>query len=334
MSIQSEIDRIANNVTNSLNKVAGKGVTVPADANSDDLPGLIEAIETGGGGGEPEEDWVGDGNTHIWISLEEGRTSPMLGVCPKGTVTVDWGDGTTPDVLTGTSTTSAKWTPRHNYAASGDYIITLTVNGEMGFYGLSGYGNGCGLLRYAYGNNARNFAYRSAIRRLEVGNGISSIGNYAVYYCISIKDVYIPDGVTSIGNYAFDECNSLASVHIPDGVTSIGASVFSDCYSLASVHVPDGVTSIGASVFQNCYSLESVHVPDGVTSIGANAFTNCYSLKKLRFDPTTPPTAAASSAFTNLSTDCIIIVPVGSLAAYTSATNYPNSATYTYIEED
>ena len=53
MGIQAQIDRIKNNVTRSLAKVAEKGVTVPADANSDDLEGLIDAI-TGGGGGLPD----------------------------------------------------------------------------------------------------------------------------------------------------------------------------------------------------------------------------------------------------------------------------------------
>lgn len=52
MGIQTQIDRIKNNVTRSLAKVAEKGVTVPADANSDDLEGLIDAI-TGGGGDLP-----------------------------------------------------------------------------------------------------------------------------------------------------------------------------------------------------------------------------------------------------------------------------------------
>lgn len=51
MGIQAQIDRIKNNVTRSLAKVAEKGVTVPADANSDDLEGLIDAITGGAGGG-------------------------------------------------------------------------------------------------------------------------------------------------------------------------------------------------------------------------------------------------------------------------------------------
>jgi hypothetical protein len=53
----------------------------------------------------------------------------------------------------------------------------------------------------------------------------------------------------------------------------------------------------------------------------------------MRFEGTTPPTVANSNAFSKVPTDCIISVPVGSLSAYTTATNYPDPATYTYVEE-
>lgn len=43
MSIQSEISRISNNVNNSLDVLAEQGVTVPADANSNNLPELIRS---------------------------------------------------------------------------------------------------------------------------------------------------------------------------------------------------------------------------------------------------------------------------------------------------
>ena len=60
-------------------------------------------VPTGGGGGEVTPPTTPtDGKTRVYIHLEYGRTSPMLGVCPNGTVTVDWGDGTEPDTLTGT----------------------------------------------------------------------------------------------------------------------------------------------------------------------------------------------------------------------------------------
>lgn len=44
MSIQSEINRISGNVSDSLDAVAAKGVTVPQGANSDNLAGLIASI--------------------------------------------------------------------------------------------------------------------------------------------------------------------------------------------------------------------------------------------------------------------------------------------------
>lgn len=44
MSIQSEITRISGNVSDSLDAVSAKGVTVPSGSNSDDLAGLIAQI--------------------------------------------------------------------------------------------------------------------------------------------------------------------------------------------------------------------------------------------------------------------------------------------------
>ena len=171
-----------------------------------------------------------DGKTRIYIRLEEGRTSPMLGVCPNGTVTVDWGDGTTPDTLTGASTTTVKWTPNHAYAAPGEYVIKLTVDGTMGFYGDSSSSVGSAILRYSSSDDNRNRVYQNSVQKIEIGNG-----------------------VTSIGPSAFaNSCYSLVSITIPDGVTSIGYSAFAYCYSLSSITMPNGVTSIGDTAFYSC----------------------------------------------------------------------------------
>lgn len=292
---------------------------------------IVGTMEAGGGGGS-EEEWIGDGNTHIWISLAEGRTSPMLGVCPNGTVTVDWGDGTTPDVLTGTSLRTAVWTPTHNYAAAGDYVITLTVNGTMTFYGQMSPGSG--LLRYSSAQDDRNKAYQCAVKRVEVGSNITSLGDHAFNRLNNLLSVYIPDSVTSCGTGAFYHCYSLSRLQLPNKLSSLSASMCYYCYSLSSVQIPNSVNSAGSYPFYNCYSLASVKIPANLTSIASETFRNCYGLAKLRFDSTTPPSVSNSNAFTGIPTDCVISVPVGSLAAYTSATNYPSSATYTYIEED
>ena len=151
-----------------------------------------------------------DGKTRIYIRLEEGRTSPMLGCCPNGTVTVDWGDGTTPDTLTGTSATTVKWTLTHNYAAPGDYIITLTVNGTVGFYSSTSSDQYSGLLRYSSGADGRNLVYLNSIKRIEIGDGVTSIEIYAFYGCSALASITIPDSVTSIGTNVFYGCKGIA----------------------------------------------------------------------------------------------------------------------------
>ena len=140
-----------------------------------------------------------DGKTRIYIRLEEGRTSPMLGVCPNGTVTVDWGDGTTPDTLTGTSTTTVKWTPNHAYAAPGEYVIKLTVDGTMGFYGDFSSSGSSAILRYPSSDDNRNRVYQNSVQKIEIGNGVTSIGDYAFGSCYSLESISIPVQIISWG---------------------------------------------------------------------------------------------------------------------------------------
>ena len=273
-----------------------------------------------------------DGKTRIYITLGEGRTSPLLGCCPNGTVIVDWGDGTTPDTLTGTSTSTIKYTPTHNYTSPGSYVISLTVNGTCGFLGSSTNNDFCYLLKYSTAADARNQYYQNAITKIELGDSVISIGNNAFRSCNSLTSFTIPDSVTSIGNNAFSSCNSLTSFTIPDSVTSIGNNAFNACYSLKSITIPYSVTSIGMEAFYNCYSLTSLTIPDSVTSIGSEAFQSCYGMAEYHIKSTTPPTLPSTYVFNGIPSDCIIYVPHGSLNTYKTATNW---ATYAnHIQEE
>ena len=301
----------------------------------------------GSGGGE---EWIGDGNTHVWISLNEGRTSPILGCCPNGTVTVDWGDGSTPDTLSGTSTTSVKWTPRHNYGKGGDYVITLTVDGEMGFYGNSTSDQGSAILRYTSSTDKRNNVYKLALRKLEIGDGVTSIGQYAFYQCYGLTRVVIPDSVTSIDSSAFSNCVGLTSAVVPNGITSISAGMFSSCSCLTSVVIPDSVTSINKNAFASCSTLTSVVIPDsvtslgnaafngcrrftsvvipgGVTSIDANTFSSCYGMVLYDFtNHAAVPALVDTSAFYSIPSDCEIRVPAALVDEWKAATNWSTHA--------
>lgn len=291
-----------------------------------------------------------DGKTRIYIRLEEGRTSPMLGVCPNGTVAVDWGDGTTPDTLTGTSTTVVKWTPNHAYTAPGDYVIKLTVNGTMGFYGSSSEGQYGVILRYSSDSDTRNYVYQNSVQKIEIGNGVTSIGGssfngcsslasitipnsvtkidgYVFYHCRALASITIPNSITNIYGYVFYGCSSLVSVTIPNSVTSIYSYVFAYCDSLASITIPNSVISIGDAMFNNCISLASITIPKDVTSIGYSMFYNCYGVAFYDFTAcTTVPTLTNTNAFTGISADCEIRVPVSLVDAWKAATNWSTYA--------
>ena len=177
------------------------------------------------------------------------------------------------------------------------------------------------------------FQYCYSLTAVTIPSGVASLGTYAFSSCYSLTAVAIPSSVASLGNNALYGCYSLTAVTIPSGVTIIGNNVFQNCYSLTAVTIPAGVTFIGGTTFSNCQSLTAVTIPAGVTSIGSSLFSNCYGLSAIHFRRTTPPTVSNSNAFSGVPTDCTIYVPAGTLEAYTTATNYPNPSTYTYVEE-
>ena len=72
---------------------------------------------------------------------------------------------------------------------------------------------------------------------------------------IETTSITIPDSITSIKDYAFYYCSSLTSITIPDSITSIGLQAFIGCSSLESITIPGSVTSIGAQAFYGCSNL-------------------------------------------------------------------------------
>lgn len=114
-----------------------------------------------------------------------------------------------------------------------------------------------------------------------IPEGVTSIGDYAFYYCTPLESVIIPEGVVSIGERAFELCESLKTVSLPSTINSIGESAFAICYSLESIVIPEGVTHIANETFLHCIGLESVSIPDSVTSIGDYSFSTCYTLENL-----------------------------------------------------
>ena len=180
--------------------------------------------------------------------------------------------------------------------SSCDNLKNITVNSNNNNYssqdGVLFNKNKTTLIQYPIGNTRTSYT---------IPDSVTSIGDYAFYYCKKLTSITIPDSVTSIGSSAFCYCTSLSSVTIPDSVTSIGKSAFYGCSlenvvigngvtslngfdfdeNLKSITIGNGVTSIGDCAFDGCSSLTSVTIGNSVTSIGDDAFQYCTSLTSI-----------------------------------------------------
>ena len=146
---------------------------------------------------------------------------------------------------------------------------TLTISGTGDMYDWSSY------------YSSTPWYNMSPIKKIEIGDSVTNIGDYAFYNCTSLINITIPDSVTSIGYYAFYGCKSLTSVIIGNSVITIGDSAFRYCTGLTSIEIPDSVTSIDDYAFLGCNNLSNMIIPDNVTHIGSYAFYNCSRLTNL-----------------------------------------------------
>ena len=147
-----------------------------------------------------------------------------------------------------------------------------------------------------------------------IPNSVTSIGDYAFYWCTGLTSINIPNSVTEIGYDAFDGCTGLTSIVvesgnprfdsrnncnaiietadntlifgckntiIPNTVTSIGDHAFEGCTGLTDIDIPNSVTSIGYGAFYGCTGLTSIDIPNSVTYIEDFTFYGCTGLTSI-----------------------------------------------------
>ena len=146
-----------------------------------------------------------------------------------------------------------------------NFVLTISGKGKM----------------YDYSDDNRAPWNKSDIKRIIIGDGVTTIGKTAFRDCSNLTSVTIPNSVTTIGLYAFSGCRALTSVTIPNSVTEIGGRAFYNCSALTSVTIPNSVTTIRDDAFRLCSSLTSVTIPNSVTKIGYGAFAECSALTSI-----------------------------------------------------
>ena len=101
-------------------------------------------------------------------------------------------------------------------------------------------------------------SYRPKIKSVTIGNSVTSIGDYAFYYCTGLTSVIIPDSVTSIGYRAFYKCTGLKSITIGNGAETISEDAFKGC-PLTIIKIGKNVKTIEKNAFYGIKSIPEIY---------------------------------------------------------------------------
>ena len=155
-----------------------------------------------------------------------------------------------------------------------------------------------------------------------IPNSVTSIGNSAFCGCSGLTELTLPDNIHFIEGEAFMGCSGLTELTLPNSVKSIGDRAFAYCSGLTELTLPNSVTSIGNCAFGGCSGLTELTLPNSITSIGDYAFAYCSDLSKITSLAEIPP-MCGFKVFNGVNkTNCELIVPEGSVAAYTRAEDW------------
>lgn len=106
--------------------------------------------------------------------------------------------------------------------------------------------------------------YKIAIRKVVIGEGVTSIGRYAFERCNILAEAELPDGLTSIGDGAFQWCSELVLTELPANIISIGNFAFYCCTGLTELtFASNPAPALGGGVFIGCTNLTTIHIPAG-----------------------------------------------------------------------
>lgn len=175
--------------------------------------------------------------------------------------------------------------------------LTITGTGAMPDFDFPN-GNLAPWWNYeALGMNAISeidFDIKGNLKRVIIGDGVTNVSNYALFFLPAATQITLPESVTSIGRYGIAMCSALTGMSIPKSVTEIGDFGLAG-NGLTAVTLPDGLQSLGRGAFDTCTSLTNITLPAAITAVPGKCFANCTKLLNVKYAGTV--TAIGERAF-------------------------------------
>ena len=119
----------------------------------------------------------------------------------------------------------------------------------------------------------------SYIKKIEIKEGITEIGNYSFYNNQKCNEIILPDSLEIIGDGSFMDCG-VEHITLPENLKVIGEKAFSGCSNLQEITIPPKVTEWGYCSF-NAAGIRTLNISEGIEKIGSMAFCSCTDLEKV-----------------------------------------------------
>ena len=127
-----------------------------------------------------------DGKTHIHFELDANHLKPYLGFGLNGTATINWGDGSAEEIITGNNVRTVLFT-QHEYLLPGLKEITIAISND-GRLRIQKYSNVFSLLTGS--DKTQSSVYKSFLIAVELSTGVEL--DNAFTGCDNLKTITMP----------------------------------------------------------------------------------------------------------------------------------------------
>ena len=170
------------------------------------------------------------------------------------------------------------------------------------------------LIRYPSGKTGTSYT---------VPSSVTVLGDSSFYGSEKLTSIVLQEGLSTVENGALHYCLNLQTVSIPSSLTSIGSNFL--CRSkVEHVKIPEGITELKSQFLDDCSELKTVELPASLTTAGGYFCGSCTKLQSVTCNAVTPPTLGGR-AFDGVALAGVTLkVPAASVSAYEGAAVWNN----------
>ena len=172
------------------------------------------------------------------------------------------------------------------------------------------------------------YTWRNDIQQVVIGDGVTTIGTYAMWDLPSVDSVHFGNSVEQIRYNAFERCISLQHLYFPNSLQMIEQYAFNNNQNLVLVDFGESeaiieyyafawlqalqtvrcakVRELRWRCYDGCSLLTNLNLGDSLRLIEEHAFSGCYSLRKVYIPASVQSIGGGAFAYTS-SLDSIIV---------------------------